>query len=98
MKEIYLYYKYKIRSGSVRRPGHFLKNTEKNTIAKYYSDKYAKQYVSTSPIRISVGDMQSALKIFNLVRNKCAHEERLYNSDFRNVRVASIATHFGRTN
>ena len=75
-----------------------LKDTEKNTIAKYYSDKYAKQYVSTSPIRISAGDMQSALKIFNLVRNKCAHEERLYNSDFGNVRVASIATHFGMTN
>lgn len=75
-----------------------LKDAEKNTIAKYYSDKYARQYVSTSSIRISARDMQSALKIFNLVRNKCAHEERLYNSDFGNVRVASIATHFGMTN
>jgi abortive infection bacteriophage resistance protein len=75
-----------------------LKNTEKNTIAKYYSDKYAKQYGATSSLRISVEDMQSALKIFNLVRNKCAHEERLYNSDFGNVRVASIATHFGMSN
>ena len=75
-----------------------LKDAEKNTIAKYYSDKYARQYVSTSSIIISARDMQSALKIFNLVRNKCAHEERLYNSDFGNVRVASIATHFGMTN
>ncbi len=75
-----------------------LKDTEKNSIAKYYSDKYSKQYSSTSPIRISADDMQSALKIFNLVRNKCAHEERLYNSDFRNVRVASIANRFGMTN
>ncbi|ETP72814.1 abortive infection bacteriophage resistance protein [Lachnospiraceae bacterium JC7] len=75
-----------------------LKNAEKNTIARYYSDKYAKQYGSRSSIRISGEDMQSALKIFNLVRNKCAHEERLYNSDFRNVRVASIANYFGMTN
>ena len=42
--------------------------------------------------------MQSALKIFNLVRNRCAHEERLYNSDFGNVRVANMANHFRMTN
>ena len=75
-----------------------LKNTEKNTIAKYFSDKYTKQYAASDPIRISAEDMQSSLKIFNLVRNRCAHEERLFNSDFGNVRVANIANHFGIIN
>lgn len=75
-----------------------LKDTEKNIIAKYYSDKFAKQYGTTNLLRVSAEDMQSALKIFNLVRNRCAHEERLYNSDFGNVRVANMAKHFGMTN
>lgn len=54
-----------------------LKDSEKNIIAKYYSDKYAKQYKSSNALRISSEDMESALKIFNLVRNQCTHDERL---------------------
>ena len=65
-----------------------LKDSEKNTIAKYYSDKYAKQYKPASTLRISSKDMESALKIFNLVRNQCAHDERLFNSDYKNIRVS----------
>lgn len=75
-----------------------LKDSEKNAIAKYYSDKYEKQYKPTSPLRISSEDMESALKIFNLVRNQCAHDERLFNSDYKNIRVANIANCFGITN
>lgn len=75
-----------------------LKDSEKNAIAKYYSDKYEKQYKPTSPLRISSEDMESALKIFNLVRNQCAHDERLFNSDYKNIRVANIANYFGITN
>ena len=70
---------------------------DKNTIAKYYSDKYKKQYNIKSPLRFSSEDLGSALKIINLVRNKCAHDERLYSSDFGNVRVANIAKYFGCT-
>lgn len=75
-----------------------LKDSEKNAIAKYYSDKYEKQYKPTSPLRISSEDMESALKIFNLVRNQSAHDERLFNSDYKNIRVANIANYFGITN
>lgn len=74
-----------------------LKDSEKNAIAKYYSDKYKKQYKPTNTLRISSEDMESALKIFNLVRNQCAHDERLFNSDYKNIRVSNIANYFGIT-
>ncbi len=75
-----------------------LKDSEKNVIAKYYSGKYAKQYKPASRLRISSEDMESALKIFNLVRNQCAHDERLFNSDYKNIRVSNIANYYGITN
>lgn len=75
-----------------------LKDSEKNAIAKYYSEKYVKQHKPTNPLRISTKDMESALKIFNLVRNQCAHDERLFNSDYKNIRVSNIANYFGITN
>lgn len=71
-----------------------LKDSEKNAIAKYYSDKYIKQYKPSNPIRISAEDMESALKIFNLVRNQCAHDERLFNTDYKKIRVSNIANYF----
>lgn len=71
-----------------------LTDTDKNVIAKFYYDKYAKQYECNHIVRISSEDLASALKIINLVRNKCAHDERLYNSNFKNVKVASIAEYF----
>ena len=71
-----------------------LKDSEKNAIAKYYSDKYKKQYKENSMPRFSSEDLGSALKIINLVRNKCAHDERLYNSNFGNIRVSTIANYY----
>lgn len=75
-----------------------LLDTDKNTIAKYYSNKYKTQYETKSMPRFSSEDLKSALKIINLVRNKCAHDERLYNSNFGNVRVAKIAKYYGCNN
>lgn len=75
-----------------------LKDSEKNVIAKYYSDKYTKQYKPDNSIRLSSEDMESALKIFNLVRNQCAHDERLFSSDYKSVRVSNIANYLGVTN
>ena len=43
-------------------------------------------------------DMESALKIFNLVRNQCAHDERLFNSDYKNIRVSNMANYYGIEN
>ena len=75
-----------------------LKDSDKNIIAKYYSDKYIKQYRPVNTLKVSSKDMESALKIFNLVRNQCAHDERLFNSDYKNIRVSNIANYFGITN
>ena len=74
-----------------------LSDSDKNTIAKYYSDKYNKQYNTTSKLMFSSKDLGSALKIINLVRNKCAHDERLYNSNFGNIRIFNISNYFGCT-
>lgn len=75
-----------------------LKDPEKNTIAKYYSEKYNKQYKPLSDLRIYSADMESALKIFNLVRNQCAHDERLYNKDYKSIYVSNIANYLGISN
>ena len=75
-----------------------LKDSEKNVIAKYYADKYNKQYKPTSSLRISSKDMESALKITNLVRNQCAHYQRLFSTDYKNIRVSNIANYFGINN
>lgn len=75
-----------------------LKDSEKNVIAKYYADKYNKQYKPTSSLRISSKDMESALKITNLVRNQCAHDQRLFSTDYKNIRVSNIANYFGINN
>ncbi len=75
-----------------------LLDADKNTIAKYYLDKCKKQYNKRSMFGFSSEDLGSALKIINLVRNKCAHDERLYNSNFGNVRVANIAKYYECSN
>jgi len=74
------------------------KESEKNEIAKYYSEKYNKQYGVTRPIKIDSRDLESALKIFNLVRNQCAHDERLFNTDYKEIHVADIAKYLGVIN
>ena len=72
-----------------------LKDSEKNNIAKYYSNKFTKQYKPTSKLKISSEDMSAALKIFILVRNQCAHDERLFSTDYKEVRIANIANYLG---
>lgn len=71
-----------------------LKDKDKNRIARFFSNKYNTNAVGSN-IRIASEDLIGALKIFNFIRNKCAHDERLYNSNFRNVRVASFYQYFG---
>lgn len=69
----------------------------KNTIAKFYSNKYHKQY-SGDKFQLSVADFEAGLKAVNLIRNICAHDERLYNANLKNVRMKNIADHYGITN
>ncbi|UQF78411.1 MAG: Abi family protein [Lancefieldella parvula] len=67
---------------------------DKNNIAKFYSNKYKTQYEPVITYRLSSEDLTAALKILNLIRNKCAHDERLYNSNFKSVDVSNIANYF----
>lgn len=71
-----------------------LKESEKNTIAKYYSYKYSEQYEPSNFLKITAEDISAALKIFNLIRNQCAHDERLFNTDYKNMRVKNITKYF----
>lgn len=75
-----------------------LKDEVKNTIAMYYSIKFEEQYHKTPSLIFSSEDLDSALKIINLARNKCAHDERLYNSNFGNIRSSNISNYFEFTN
>lgn len=81
--------------GNLSHLYNILTDSDKNTIAKYYYEKYKRQYKVKRMPRFSSKDLESALKIINLIRNKCAHDERLYNSNFRNIRVVNIARYYG---
>ena len=72
-----------------------LLDQDKNNIAKFYSNKYKAQYKPAIIYRLSSEDLTAALKIFNLIRNKCAHDERLYNSNFKSIEVANLTNYFG---
>ncbi|MDO5084861.1 MAG: Abi family protein [Erysipelotrichaceae bacterium] len=72
-----------------------LKDGDKNSIAKYYSHKYKNQYHTSRDLKIQSSGLKSALKIINLVRNKCAHDERLYNSDFGHVGLSGVSDYYG---
>lgn len=68
-----------------------LTDSLKNRISKFYSDKYNKHYKPSSRLTMTASDMESALKVVNLIRNICAHDERLYNVNLKKVRIANIA-------
>lgn len=70
-----------------------LKDKEKQVIAKHYAIRYINEYNMNKSFIFTIKDLEAALKIFNLVRNKCAHDERLYNSTFENILVSNVAKH-----
>lgn len=75
-----------------------IKESDRNTIAKYYSLKYNKQYGAERELIVRPGELNSALKVFNILRNMCAHDERIYNVNFKNVNVNNVANYFGIQN
>ena len=80
--------------GNIANFYNILTDSTKNIIAKFYTDKYRTQYKDNT-FRLSSADLSACLKVANLVRNICAHDERLYNVNLRNVRISQIANHFG---
>ena len=80
--------------GNIANFYNILTDITKNIIAKFYTDKYRTQNKDNT-FRLSSADLSACLKVANLVRNICAHDERLYNVNLRNVRISQIANHFG---
>ncbi|EFX56600.1 Abi family protein [Streptococcus sp. FSL W8-0197] len=80
--------------GNIANFYNILTDSTKNIIAKFYTDKYRAQNKDNT-FRLSSADLSACLKVANLVRNICAHDERLYNVNLRNVRISQIANHFG---
>lgn len=70
-----------------------LKSAEKATIAKVFSDRYNKQYKTlggSNQLKLREKDVIAALKILGLVRNQCAHEERLFNTIYKNIYISNV--------
>ena len=80
--------------GNIANFYNILTDSMKNIIAKFYTDKYRTQNKDHT-FRLSSADLSACLKVVNLVRKICAHDERLYNVNLRSVRVSQIANHFG---
>ena len=80
--------------GNIANFYNILTDSTKYIIAKFYTDKYRTQNKDNT-FRLSSADLSACLKVANLVRNICAHDERLYNVNLRNVRISQIANHFG---
>ena len=80
--------------GNIANFYNILTDSTKNIIAKFYTGKYRTQNKDNT-FRLSSADLSACLKVANLVRNICAHDERLYNVNLRNVRISQIANHFG---
>ena len=80
--------------GNIANFYNILTDSTKNIIVKFYTDKYRTQNKDNT-FRLSSADLSACLKVANLVRNICAHDERLYNVNLRNVRISQIANHFG---
>lgn len=83
-----------LTTGNIANFYNILTDSTKNIIAKFYTDKYRAQNKDNT-FRLSSADLSACLKVANLVRNICAHDERLYNVNLRNVRISQIANHFG---
>ncbi|CBW54340.1 Conserved hypothetical protein [Mycoplasma mycoides subsp. capri LC str. 95010] len=61
-----------------------LKNDDKNEIIRFYTERYKKEH-NLLKLNSIMNDttFSTGLKILNIVRNICAHEERLYNLNFK---------------
>lgn len=82
--------------GNISNFYNVLKESDRNIISKTYADRYNKNYKSS--VRLQDLDFAAGLKVINLTRNICAHDERLYNFNFKNTRMSSIANNLAVRN
>ncbi|UKS54352.1 Abi family protein [Mycoplasma feriruminatoris] len=69
-----------------------LKDEDKNQIVYYYVNRFLKTKELTSfESIIRDKTFLSGLKVLNIVRNICAHEERMYNAKFERITAKDIS-------
>ncbi|WFQ94575.1 Abi family protein [Mycoplasma feriruminatoris] len=69
-----------------------LKDTDKNKITLFYVNRYKDQNNKRNiNIRVKNDSFLSLLKILNIVRNVCAHEERMYNIRFSRASTSDVS-------
>ncbi|WFQ92048.1 hypothetical protein MFERI14815_00664 [Mycoplasma feriruminatoris] len=68
-----------------------LKDVDKNKIILIYVNRYKNQNSRTNNIRIRNDSFLSLLKVLNIVRNTCAHEERIYSITFDRASTRDVS-------
>ncbi len=71
-----------------------LQESEKNEIANKFYTKYNKEYKTKSVYKLQTGNFRLGLKIIYLVRNMCAHDERLYNVKLKTKKINDLRNLF----
>ncbi|KEZ20564.1 Abi family protein [Mycoplasma capricolum subsp. capricolum] len=68
-----------------------LKDDDKNNIILFYVNRFLEQNNKENNLWFRSDSFLSLLKILNIVRNVCAHEERMYNIKFDRVSTKDIS-------
>ncbi|QVK09155.1 Abi family protein [Mycoplasma mycoides] len=72
-----------------------LKDEDKNKIMLFYVNRFLQQHNKKTDLWFREDSFISLLKILNIVRNVCAHEERMYNIKFDRVSTKDISELIG---
>ena len=76
--------------GNVSHFYKILKPKDKEIICRRFSENYNKNYQPIVRFKMEDTFLVSGIKIFNIIRNVCAHDERLYNIKFSNTKVIKL--------
>ncbi|QVK07046.1 Abi family protein [Mycoplasma mycoides] len=68
-----------------------LKDEDKNKIMLFYVNRFLQQHNKKTDLWFREDSFVSLLKILNIVRNVCAHEERMYNKKFFRTSTKDIS-------
>ncbi|ADR24482.1 conserved domain protein [Mycoplasma leachii PG50] len=72
-----------------------LKDDDKNNIILFYVNRFLEQNNKENNLWFRSDSFLSLLKILNIVRNVCTHEERMYNIKFDRVSTKDISEMIG---
>ena len=71
-----------------------LKLKDKDIICRRISENYNKNYEPAKKFKMENSILVSGIKIMNILRNVCAHDERLYNIKFKNTTAIKLEKYF----